>query len=246
MSKLQGKVAVITGGTSGMALATAKLFVDEGAHVFVTGRHKGKLDDAVAEIGRNVTGVQGDAGNLDDLDRLAETVREEKGRVDVLFASAGYTGALGQPLDAVTEQSFDESFGVNVRGTLFTAQKLLPLMREGSSIILNGSASVVKGSPGTSVYSAGKAALRSFARIWAAELAGRGIRVNVLQPGAIDTPTLRADLPADMQERIAASTPAGRLGRPTDIATAALFLASSDAGFVTGGELFVDGGLAQV
>jgi NAD(P)-dependent dehydrogenase (short-subunit alcohol dehydrogenase family) len=244
MSKLAGKVAVITGGTSGMALATAKLFVQEGAHVFITGRRKDKLDEAVAAIGHDVTGVQGDAGNLADLDRLVETITTEKGRIDVLFASAGI-GALGEPLAAVTEQSFDDVFGVNVRGTLFTAQRLLPLMNDGASIILNGTAGTVKGFPGTTVYSASKAALRSFARTWTAELAGRGIRVNVLHPGSIDTASLDA-LPPEMKEQITASIPAGRFGNPTEIATAVLFLASTDASYVTGTELFVDGGMAQV
>lgn len=244
MSKLTGEVAVITGGTSGMALATAKLFVQEGAYVFITGRRKDKLDEAVAAIGHDVTGVQGDVGNLADLARLVETVTTEKGRVDVLFASAGI-GALAEPLDAVTEQSFDEVFGVNVRGTLFTTQRLLPLMNNGASIIVNGSTSAVTGFPGTTVYAASKAVLRSFARTWTAELAGRGIRVNVLHPGPIDTASMDA-LPPGMKEQITASIPLGRLGSPDEIATAVLFLASADSRFVTGIELFVDGGMAQV
>ncbi|HEY3750040.1 MAG TPA: SDR family oxidoreductase [Pseudonocardiaceae bacterium] len=244
VSKLSGKIAVITGATSGMALAAAKLFVDEGAYVFITGRRKDKLDEAVAAIGRNVTGVQGDAGNLADLDRLVETVAREQGRVDVLYASAGI-GALGEPLTAVTEQSFDDVFAVNVRGTLFTVQKLLPLLSDGASIILKSTAATVKGVPGTTVYSASKATLRSFARTWTAELAARHIRVNLISPGPIDTATFDG-IPPEFRAKVVAGVPAGRMGVATEIATAALFLASADSSFVTGTDLFVDGGLAQV
>ncbi len=185
MGKLSDKVAVITGATSGMALATAKLFVEEGAYVFITGRRQKQLDDAVKAIGRNVTGVQGDAGNLADLDRLYETVKKEKGRIDVLFASAG-TGEFA-PIGEVTEEQFDKTFGVNVRGTLFTVQKALPLFSDGGSIIMNGSIAGSMGFPAFGVYSASKAAVRSFARTWTVDLKARNIRVNVLSPGTIDT-----------------------------------------------------------
>ena len=244
VSKLNGKIAVITGATSGMALATAKLFVDEGAYVYITGRRKDKLDEAVAAIGRNVTGVQGDAGNLADTDRLVETVTREQGRVDVLYASAGI-GSLTEPLTDVTEQSFDEVFAVNARGTLFTVQKLLPLLSEGASVILTSTAATVKGVPGTTVYAASKATLRSFVRTWTAELAGRHIRFNVISPGPTDTATFDG-VPQEFRDRITARIPAGRMGTDTDIAAAALFLASADSSFVTGTELFVDGGMAQV
>ncbi|HEY2041302.1 MAG TPA: SDR family oxidoreductase [Jatrophihabitans sp.] len=244
MSKLEGKIAVITGGTSGMALATAELFVDEGAYVFITGRRKDKLDEAVAAIGRNVTGVQGDVGNLADLDRLVETVTAEKGRVDVLYASAGISDPR-EPLGAITEQSFDEIFDVNVRGTLFTVQKLLPLMSDGASIVLNGSAASVKGHAGNTVYAASKATLRSFVRTWTAELASRRIRANLLSPGPIDTPAF-GTMPPELLDQFIAAVPAGRLGTSAEIAAAVLFLASADSSFVTGTEMFVDGGTAQV
>jgi NAD(P)-dependent dehydrogenase (short-subunit alcohol dehydrogenase family) len=201
------------------------------------------LDDAVRAIGRNVTGVRGDAGNLDDLDRLYETVKREKGRIDVLFASAG-TGELA-PIGEVTEGHFDKIFGLNVRGTLFTVQKALPLFRDGGSIIMNGSIANVKGFPGFGVYSASKAALRSFARTWTVDLKARNIRVNVLSPGTIDTPILEG-LPREEVDAFVALIPRGTIGRPEEIATAALFLASSDSSFVTGSELCVDGGVAQI
>jgi NAD(P)-dependent dehydrogenase (short-subunit alcohol dehydrogenase family) len=244
MSTLEGKVAVITGATSGMALATAKLFATKGAHVYITGRDKDKLNDAVAQIGPSATGIRSDASQPRDLDLIAETVQAGHGHLDILFASAG-TGTVEEPLTAVTEQSFDAVFGLNVRGTLFTVQKLLPLMEAGGSIILNGSAVWNKGIPGQSVYAATKAALRSFARTWAAELADRDIRVNVLSPGPINTPML-ASLPAEFQSQISALIPLKRLGQPTDIAYAALFLASDDSLFITGTDLSVDGGIAQV
>jgi len=240
MSKLDGKVAVVTGATSGMALATAALFVAEGAHVFITGRRKEKLDEAMAAIGRNVTAVQADSGDLDDLARLAETVREQKGRVDVLFASAGL-GRVGEPLASVTPESFDSLVGINFRGTLFTVQGLLPLMSDGASIILNGSTSATRGIPGVGVYNASKAALRSLARTWAAELKDRGIRVNVLSPGSIDT-ALFATVPPEFRKQIESLIPLGRLGTSDEIAAAALFLASSDSSFVDGIDLVVDGG----
>lgn len=244
MPKLHGKTAVVTGGTVGMALTTAKLFAEEGAHVVITGRRRDKLDEAITAIGRNVTGVQGDVGNLDDLDRLAEAVTALSGRVDVLFASAG-NHTFDEPLGAVTEQTFDDVFGVNVRGTFFTVQKLLPLMPDGAAIILNGSAAAVQGSPGSTVYAASKAALRSFARTWTTDLRDRRIRVNVLSPGAIHTPSFET-LPAEFKSQALAAIPAGRLGTEAEVATTALFLASADSGYITGAELPVDGGLTQV
>ncbi len=243
MGKLEGKTAVITAATSGMALATAKLFVEEGAHVFITGRRQDKLDEAVKAIGRNVTGVQGDAANLADLDRLYETVKKEKGKIDVLFASAGQGefGAIG----ALTEEHFDNIFNLNVRGTLFTVQKALPLFSDGGSIIMNGSIASIKGFPAFGVYSASKAAVRSFARTWLVDLKERKIRVNVLSPGTIDTPILDP-LGPEAKEHFKTLIPRGELGRPEEIATVALFLASSDSSFVNGVELFVDGGTAQI
>jgi NAD(P)-dependent dehydrogenase (short-subunit alcohol dehydrogenase family) len=243
MGKLSDRVAVITGATSGMALATAKLFVEEGAYVFITGRRQKPLDDAVKAIGRNVTGVQGDASNLADLDRLYATVKKEKGRIDVLFASAG-TGAFA-PIGEVTEEQFDNIFGVNVRGTLFTVQKALPLFSDGGSIIMNGSIASVKGFPAFGVYNASKAAVRSFARTWTVDLKVRKIRVNVLSPGTIDTAILEG-IPKEKLDEFVAMIPRGTMGRPEEIATAALFLASSDSSFVSGIELFVDGGTAQI
>ena len=243
MGKLEGKVAVITGATSGMALATAKLFVEEGAYVFITGRRKEMLDQAVKAIGKNVTGVQADSSKLDDLDRLYATVKKQKGTVDVLFASAG-GGELG-PLGSITEEQFDRTFGLNVRGTLFTVQKALPLFSDGGSIILNASIAGVKGFPGAGVYSASKAAVRSFARTWTVELKDRKIRVNVLSPGTIDTAILDV-FPQEAKGFFVSLIPWRRMGRPEEIATAVLFLASSDSSFVTGIELFVDGGAAQI
>ena len=243
MGKLDNKVAVITAATSGMALATAKLFVAEGAYVFITGRQQEKLDEAVRAIGKNVTGVRGDAANLPDLDRLFEIVSKEKGHIDVLFASAGLSGQ--QMLGSVTEEQFDSIFGLNARGTLFTVQKALPLFRDGGSIVLNGSIASIKGLPGRSVYGASKAALLSFARTWLVELKDRGIRVNVLSPGPIDTPAMQA-APAEMRDQMRSMIPRKELGRPEEIATVALFLASDDSSFVNGSELCVDGGLAQI
>jgi NAD(P)-dependent dehydrogenase (short-subunit alcohol dehydrogenase family) len=242
--KLENKVAVITGASSGMALATAKLFIEEGAYVFITGRSQERLDKAIKEIGKNVTGVQGDSGNLADLDRLFEMVKKEKGRIDVLFASAG-VGELNDSLGSITEKGFDNIFNVNVRGTFFTVQKALPLMKDGGSIILNSSIAGVKGFPGFTVYSASKAAVRSFARTWTAELKGR-IRVNVISPGTIDTPLLDVVMSEQTKDGFASIIPMGRIGKPSEIATAALFLASDDSSFVTGIDLFVDGGTAQV
>lgn len=244
MGKLDGKVAVITAATSGMALATAKLFVEEGAYVFITGRRQDKLDEAVKSIGRNVTGVQGDAGNIADLDRLFETVKAEKGHIDILFASAGY-GEFNAPLGSITEENCDKTFSLNVKGTLFTVQKALPLLRDGASIIMNGSIAGSKGFAGFSVYNASKAAVRSFARSWTSDLKSRKIRVNVLSPGPIDTPAFDG-VAQEVKDGFASLVPLGRMGRSEEIATAALFLASDDSSFVTGIELFVDGGTAQI
>ena len=244
MNVLQGKVAVITAATSGMALATAKRFVEEGAYVFITGRRQAQLDAAVKEIGKNVTGVQGDAGNLADLDRLYDTVKAQKSHLDILFASAGI-GDFNVPIGAVTETSFDNTFGVNVRGTLFTVQKALPLMRDGGSIVLNGSISSVKGFPGMSVYNASKAAVRSFARTWTTDLKERKIRVNVLSPGTIDTAVF-VGVPKEVKDQFVSLIPMGRIGQPDEIAKAALFLASEESSFITGIELFVDGGTVAV
>jgi len=228
---------------NGLALATAKLFVEEGAYFFITGRSQERLDKAIKEIGKNVTGIRGDAGNLADLDRLFETVKKEKGHIDVLFASAGI-GELNNPLGSITEKGFDDTFNVNFRGTLFTVQKALPLMRDGGSIILNSSIAGVKGFPGTTVYSASKAAVRSFARTWTAELKGK-IRVNVISPGTIDT-AIFDGTPQELKDGFVSIIPIGRIGKPDEIASVALFLASDDSSFITGIELFVDGGTAQI
>jgi len=244
MDKLEGKVAVVTGATSGLALASAKLFVEEGAYAFITGRRQEGLDKAVKEIGRNVTAVQADSGNLADLDRLYERVKAEKGRIDVLYASAGY-GEFNVPLGSISEANYDQTFNTNVKGTLFTVQKALPLMRDGGSIIMTGSIASVKGFGGFSVYNASKAAVRSFARTWTVDLKARNIRVNVLSPGTIDTGVF-VGVPKEVKDQFVSLIPMGRIGLPREIATAALFLASDDSSFVTGIELFVDGGTAQI
>ena len=240
--KLQGKMAVITGGTTGIGLATAKLFVKEGAHVFITGRRQKELDEAVKAIGNNVTGVQGDVAKLTDLDRLYEAVKA-KGKLDIVFANAGV--AEFAPMGSITEQHFDRLFNINVKGTLFTVQKALPLLKDGGSIILNGSVASVKGTPAFGVYGATKAALRSFVRTWTSDLKDRHIRSNVVSPGPTDTPIVDGQ-PEDAIARIVSTIPMGRMGDPDEIAKAALFLASDDSSFVTGIELFVDGGRAQV
>jgi NAD(P)-dependent dehydrogenase (short-subunit alcohol dehydrogenase family) len=242
MGKLEGKVVVITGGSTGIGLAAARLFVKEGANVFITGRRQKELDDAVRAIGRNATGVQGDVARLADLDRLYEAVRA-KGRIDVVFANAGV--AEFAPLETITEEHFDKLFNINVRGTLFTVQKALPLLNDGGSIILTGSVAGVKGTAAFGVYGATKAAIRNFARAWTVELKDRRIRSNVLSPGPTETPILDQQ-PSDAIARIAATIPMGRMGKPDEIAKAALFLASDDSSFVTGIELFVDGGRAQI
>jgi NAD(P)-dependent dehydrogenase (short-subunit alcohol dehydrogenase family) len=241
-NKLKGKLAVITGGTSGIGLATAKLFVKEGAYVFVTGRRQKELDEVVQAIGSNVTGIQGDVSKLADLDRLCEAVKA-KGKIDIVFANAGV--AEFAPLGRITEEHFDKLFDINVKGTLFTIQKALPLMNDGGCIILNGSVASVKGTPAFGVYGATKAALRSFVRTWTPELKDRHIRSNVISPGPTDTPVIDGQ-PADAIARIVSTIPMGRMGEPDEIAKAALFLASDDSSFVTGIELFVDGGRGQV
>jgi NAD(P)-dependent dehydrogenase (short-subunit alcohol dehydrogenase family) len=247
--KLDGKIAVITGGNSGIGLATAKRFVDEGAFVFITGRRQEELDAAVKSIGRNVVGVRGDVANLGDLDRLYATVKEQKGRVDIVFANAG--GAELVPLGQITEQHVDKWFGINVKGLLFTVQKALPLMPDGGSIVLNASIVSIKGMPAFSVYSATKAAVRSFARTWTTDLKARKIRVNALSPGPIETPGVDTLVKTEAEQKkfradLAASVPLGRMGEADEIAKAAVFLASDDSSFVSGIELFVDGGMAQV
>jgi NAD(P)-dependent dehydrogenase (short-subunit alcohol dehydrogenase family) len=243
MGKLQRKVAVITGGTTGIGFAAAKLFVKEGAFVFITGRRQKQLDQAVKTIGRNVAGVQGDVANLADLDRLYKTVEAKGRRIDIVFANAGF-GEFAS-LGSVTEEHFDRLFSVNVKGALFTVQKALPLFNDGGSIILTGSVGSVKGTPGFWVYGATKAAIRNFVRAWTIELKDRRIRSNVLSPGPTETP-LVGQQPADAIARIVSTIPMGRMGEPGEIAKAALFLASDDSSFVTGIELFVDGGRAQV
>jgi len=242
MGKLEGKVAVITGGSSGMALASAKRFVEEGAYVFITGRRQETLDEAVKLIGRNVTGVRGDAANLDDLDRLFDTVKREKGKIDVLFASAGVgeTSKIGE----ITEKHFDTTFGLNTRGTLFTVQKALPLFTDGGSIIMTSSNAGLKGFPAWGVYAASKAALHVFARTWVNELKDRRIRVNVLCPGQVDTPLMDQVLDAEAKKQFESLIPRGKMGRPEEIATVALFLASDDSSYVNGVELVVDGGMS--
>jgi NAD(P)-dependent dehydrogenase (short-subunit alcohol dehydrogenase family) len=249
MGKLDGKIALVTGGSSGIGLATAKRFADEGAYVFITGRRETELAEAVNVIGKNVTGVKGDVSKLDDLDRLFAQIKREKGKLDIVFANAGV--ARYAPLGTITEELFDSIFETNVKGVLFTVQKALPLLPDGASIILNASIVGSKGLAANSVYSATKAALRSFARTWTTDLKSRHIRVNAVSPGSIDTPGL-SDLLASSevgQERkksISNMTPLGRLGTPDEIAKAVVFLASDDSSYVAGTELFVDGGFAQV
>jgi NAD(P)-dependent dehydrogenase (short-subunit alcohol dehydrogenase family) len=251
MKKLEGKVAVITGGNSGIGFATAQRFVEEGAHVFITGRRQSELDAAVKQIGKdNVTGVQGDVSNLADLDRLYATVKQQKGRIDVLFANAGVGEFV--PLGEITEDHFDKTFNINVKGLLFTVQKALPLFQDGGgSIILNASIASSKGFEANSVYSATKAAVRSFARTWTVDLKHRKIRVNTISPGPIDTPIFSSVVQSEEQiERLKTTlvsmVPLRRMGSPDEIAKAVLFLASDDSSYVTGIELFVDGGMAQI
>ncbi len=251
MKRLEGKVAVITGGSSGIGLATAQRFVEEGAYVFISGRRQGELDAAVRQIGKNVTSVQGDVSSLEDLDRLYATVKEQKGRIDILFANAG----IGEfaPLGEISEAHFDKTFGVNVKGLLFSVQKALPLFGDGGggSIILNASVASSMGLDTSTVYSATKAAVRSFARTWTVDLKQRKIRVNAISPGPIDTPIFSTAIETEEQieqtkTSLVASVPMGRMGGPDEVAKAVLFLASDDSSYVTGIELFVDGGMAQI
>ena len=249
MGRLEGKIAVVTGANSGIGLASAKRFAAEGAQVVITGRRQSELDKAVDIIGGDVLAVQGDISNLGDLDRLFDTVRSAKGRIDVMFANAGL-GALA-PLGKISEEGFDKVFDVNVKGTLFTVQKALPLMKAGGSIILTGSTTGVKGTQAFSVYSASKAAIRNFARSWALDLKGSGIRVNVLSPGPTETPGLmnalgRTGMGDAMVAGLIAQTALGRMGEADEVAAVALFLASDDSSLMTGSEVFVDGGLAQI
>lgn len=247
--KFAGKIAVVTGASTGMGLATAKRFVQEGIdHVFITGRRKDALDAAVAEIGKNVTAVQGDVANLNDLDRLYEAVKTKNRKIDVIFANAGVSQIA--PLGTVDEKFFDLHFDANVKGLFFTVQKGLPLLNDGGTIILNASIATIKGFPGISVYSATKAAVRSFARTWTNELRERRIRVNAISPGHIDTPIFESwqqgDALVKMKADLVKNVPLGRMGDPDEIAKAVSFLASDEASYVSGVELFVDGGVAQI
>jgi len=248
--KLTGKIAVVTGGSSGIGLATTKRFVDEGAYVFITGRRQTELDAAVSQIGHNVKAIQGDVSKLADLDRLYATVKKDKGKLDIVFANAG-TGAFG-PIGQITEEAFDRQFDVNVKGVLFTVQKALPLLQDGGSIVLNASIVSITGSPALSVYSATKAAVRSFARTWAVDLKQRKIRVNAISPGVVPTPSYNTALGMNQEavdQFVNASVvniPLGRPGTTDEIAKAVSFLASDDSSYVNGIELFVDGGLAQI
>ncbi|MGN6348179.1 MAG: SDR family oxidoreductase [Candidatus Nitrosocosmicus sp.] len=249
MGKLEGKIALVTGGNSGIGLVTAKQFVNEGAYVFITGRRNSELDTAAKEIGKNVTGIQGDVSKLDDLDNLFAQIKQEKGSLHIVFANAGI--AAYTPLDKITEENYYSIFDVNVKGPLFTVQKALPLMPDYSSIILNASIGESKGFAANSVYNATKAAVRSFARSWTTDLKERHIRVNAISPGPIDTPGLNrvAKSTGAFEQTIKMFTnnvPLGRLGMPDEIAKAVVFLASDDSSYITGIELFVDGGIAQV
>jgi NAD(P)-dependent dehydrogenase (short-subunit alcohol dehydrogenase family) len=245
MGKLEGKIALITGGNSGIGLATAKQFVNEGAYVFITGRRDPELAAAVKEIGQGVTGVQGDVSTLADLDRLFAQIKREKGKLDTVFANAG--GAKSAPLGKITEEHYHSIFDINVKGVLFTVQKALPLLPDGASIILNASIVASRGLPEWSVYSATKAAVRSFARTWTTDLKDRRIRVNAVSPGFTDTPAWHVTEGAEQRLKMASNGIAlGRPGTPEEIAKAVVFLASDDSSYITGTELFVDGGFAQV
>ncbi|AUY37354.1 MULTISPECIES: SDR family oxidoreductase [Leclercia] len=245
---LAGKVALVTGGTSGIGLATAKELAAQGAKVYITGRRQAELDNAVASLGGQVTGIRADASRLEDLDTVYAQIAEQAGRLDVLYANAGGGDML--PLGAITEEHFDRIFATNVRGVLFTVQKALPLLVSGSSVILTGSTVSIKGTANFSVYSASKAAVRNFARSWALDLQGRGIRVNVVSPGPIKTPGLGELVPEDQRQglfdALAATVPLGRIGEAEEVAKVVAFLASDAASFINAAELFVDGGMAQI
>jgi NAD(P)-dependent dehydrogenase (short-subunit alcohol dehydrogenase family) len=243
MSKLNGKIAVVTGGSSGIGLATAKRFVAEGATVFITGRRQAELDKAVAEIGPGAEAVQGDVTQPADRARLVEAVKAKAGRLDILVVSSGVSEVA--PLEAITEQHFDTTFGINARATVFTVQALVPLMGKGGAIVLIGSIAGFIGTPGYGVYGATKAAVRSFARTWTTELSERGIRVNTLSPGPIDTPMFD-QVTDEMRAIVTSRIPLGRLGRPEEVAAAALFLASDESSYIAGAELCIDGGMTQV
>ncbi|MDO3412402.1 glucose 1-dehydrogenase [Saccharibacillus sp. CPCC 101409] len=244
--RFENKVVVITGGSDGIGLMTAKLFAAEGAHVYITGRRQERLDEALQEIGRGAVGVRGDVGSLDDLDRLYERIQRDHGKVDVVFANAGISESA--PIGEIEEDHFDRVFATNVKGLVFTVQKALPLMKEGGTIILTGSGSGSKGLPELSIYSATKAAIRSFARTWTTDLKNQGIRVNVVSPGVILTPALQTYLRDNegAEEALKQMTPFGRLGQTDEVAKAVLFLASNDSSFIAGDELFVDGGFMAV
>jgi NAD(P)-dependent dehydrogenase (short-subunit alcohol dehydrogenase family) len=248
-NKLEGKIAIITGGSSGIGLATAKRFVSEGAYVFITGRRQKEIDAAVSEIGKNVTGIQSDVSNLADLDKLYNIVKEQKGHIDILFANAG----IGEfaPLGEISEEHFGKIFGINVKGVLFTVQKALPLFQDGSSIILNASIAASKGIEAFSVYNASKAAVRSFARTWTVDLRHRKIRVNAISPGPIDTPAVEGlvqnkEQVEELKKNLINAVPMSRMGSPDEVAKVVSFLASDESSYITGIDLSVDGGMAQI